>query len=132
MVALAEAIALLGYAISIAVVALTTGIQGPQEVSSPTGVTVEVATFALFGAGMAAIAWGRWRGHGWSTVPFVVTQLLALTVGIPMATGVPDGRLTGLAICAGVLIGLGALILGGRDAAMDLRDQATDPVADRH
>lgn len=114
-VAAAESAALAAYAISIAAVALTAGLQGPVEVSSPTGVAVEVITFALFAVGLAVVAWGRWKGHGWSTVPFVVAQLLALTVGIPMATGVPDGRWIGVAITVAALGGLVALLIAGRE-----------------
>lgn len=118
-----QAVALLGYAASIAAVALTTGIEGPVEVSSPTGVVVEIVTFAAFGVGMAAIAWGRWRGHGWATVPFALAQLLALTVGIPLATGVDDGRLWGYGITGLAIAGLAALAFGGRDPALDLPGQ---------
>lgn len=120
-VAAAESAALAAYAISIAAVALTAGLQGPVEVSSPTGVAVEVITFALFAVGLAMVAWGRSKGHGWSTVPFVVAQLLALTVGIPMATGVPDGRWIGVAITVAALGGLVALLIAGREG--------DDPVA---
>lgn len=116
-----QAVALLGYAVSIATVAATTGIQGPTEVSSPTGVAVEIVTFAVFGVGMAAIAWGRWRGHGWATVPFALAQVLALTVGIPLATGVEDGRLWGYGITLSAVVGLAALVFGGRDPALDLK-----------
>lgn len=131
-IAAAQALALLGYAISIAVVALTTGIEGPSDVSSPTGVVVEIVTFALFGLGMSLVAWGRWRRQGWATVPFAVAQLLALTVGIPLATGVSQGRAAGIAITAGALLGLGGLFLGGRDAAMDLNDDSTESVDHSH
>lgn len=125
-----QALALVGYAVSIAVVALTTGIQGPSEVSSATGVAVEIVTFAVFGAGLAAIAWGRWRGHGWATVPFALAQVLALTVGIPLLTGADDGRLWGLGITAAAVVGLVALVLGGRDPALDLTDPQKS--AERH
>lgn len=131
-VAAAQAVALLGYAISIAVVALTTGIEGPSEVSSPTGVAVEIVTFALFGLGMSFVAWGRWRRQGWATVPFAVAQLLALTVGIPLATGVSQGRPAGFVITGGALLGLVGLLMGGRDTAMDLRDEPSERVDHSH
>lgn len=129
-VAAVEALALLGYAASIAVVALTTGIQGPSEVSSTTGVAVEIITYAVFGVGLAAIAWGRWRGHGWASVPFALAQVLALTVGIPLLTGADDGRLWGLGITAAAVIGLVGLVVGGRDPALDLTD--AEKPANRH
>lgn len=107
-----QAALLLGYAASIGWVALASGIAGPQEVSSPTGVAVEVVTFALLGVGVAAVAVGRWRGSAWSTVPFVVTQALGLAVGVPLVTGAGGGVPAGAAICAAALIGLGALTVG--------------------
>lgn len=130
-VAAVEAAALAAYAISIAAVALTAGLQGPVEVSSPTGVAVEVVTFALFAVGLAVVAWGRWKGHGWSTVPFVVAQLLALTVSIPMATGVPDGRWIGVALTVAALGGLVALLFAGREGDDPAESEAgANPVAE--
>lgn len=123
-VAAIEGLALLGYAAGIALVVAISGIQGPEEVASPTGVVVEIVTFAVFGAGMGAISWGRWSGAGWATIPFLVTQLLALTVGIPMATGAADARLWGAGITILAVAGIAALFLGGRDPAVDLRADA--------
>lgn len=114
-----EAAALLGYGVSIAFVALTAGIQGPAAVSSPAGVVVEVLTFVVFGVGLAMVAVGRWRRQGWATIPFVVAQLLALTVGIPLATGAPESRLLGYLITAAAVIGLVSLFLGDRDPALE-------------
>ena len=107
-----EALLLVGYAISITVVVATTGLQGPQEVSSASGVTVEIAVFVLFGLGCAAVAVGRWRGSGWSAVPFVVIQLLALTVSIPLATGAGGGVPFGILVTVAALIGLAAIVWG--------------------
>lgn len=105
-----EGLFLIGYAVSIAWVAVSSGITGPVEVSSPAGVTVEIIVFALFGVGVTVLAVGRWRGSGWSVVPFVVVQLLALTVGIPLATGSGGAVPAGIAVSALALIGLGALV----------------------
>ena len=110
-IAAAEGLTLLGYAGSITWVAVTSGLQGPVEVSSPAGVTVEVLVFALFGAGVLALAVGRWRGTGWSTVPFVVVQLLALTVGIPLVTGTGGALSAGVVITAAAVIGLGGVVM---------------------
>ncbi len=119
---------LLGYSISIAAVALTQGIEGPQEVSSPTGVAVEVVTFALLGVGVAVVAIGRWSGRSWSSVPFVVIQLLALTVGVPMMTGAGAGVPVGAVVSATALAGLAALAVAtakrsGRTEAGAHREQ---------
>lgn len=104
-----QALLLLGYAVSIAVVAAARGIEGPAEVSSPAGVVVEIATFALLGAGVAVVAYGRWRGRSWSSVPFVVVQLLALTAGVPMLLGSGAGVPAGALVCTAALVGLVAL-----------------------
>ncbi len=124
-VAGAEGLGLLGYAASIAVVAVTSGIAGPAEVSSPSGVVVEIVTFALLGAGLVVVAVGRWRGHGWATIPFVVAQLLALTVGVPLATGATEGRAAGYLITAVAVLGLVSLFLGGRDPAWEVTDASS-------
>lgn len=104
-----QALLLLGYAVSIAAVAATQGIEGPVEVSSPAGVVVEVVTFALLGAGVALVAYGRWQGRSWSSVPFVVVQLLALTAGVPMLLGSGAGVPVGALVCAAALVGLVSL-----------------------
>lgn len=126
-----QALVLFGYAVSIAVVALTVGVQGPEEVASPTGVFVETVVFALFGLGMGLVAVGRWRRAEWSTVPFVVAQLLALTVGIPLATASGWPRGAGMLTVAAALGSLAVLIAGraeGRsevgEADVDVREAA--------
>lgn len=115
-VAAIEAAALISYGLITGGVALVSGIEGPSAVSSPTGVAMEVLTFVLFGAGLVAIAVGRWRSAGWSTVPFLVAQLLALTIGIPLATGVSEGVPFGVVITALAVVGLVGMFLGGREA----------------
>lgn len=112
-VAALEGLALAGYGVSIAVVALTSGLAGPVDVSSPSGVAVEIAVYLIFGAALGWIALGRLRGRDWATVPFLLAQLLALTVGIPMLTGA--GVLAGAAITAAALAGLVGMWLEGRD-----------------
>lgn len=114
-----EGLLLVGYAVSIAIVALTSGLSGPGEVSSPAGTVVEVAVFAAFGAGLGAVAWGRWRDRDWATVPFVLAQLLALVAAIPMATGRGTGVPIGIVVTALALTGLAALVV--------LRVSAPDP-----
>lgn len=111
-IAALEALVLLGYGASIAVVAITAGINGPQAVASPTGVAVETVVFVLFGVGMALVAAGRWRNASWSTVPFVVAQLLALTVGIPLVTASGWPRLAGVLTAVAAVVGVGALGIG--------------------
>lgn len=107
-----EALLLIGYAISITVVVATTGLQGPQDVSSGPGVAVEIVVFVLFGVGCAVLAVGRWRGSGWSAVPFVVVQLLALTVSVPLATGAGGGVPFGVGVTLAAVAGLAAMVWG--------------------
>lgn len=103
---------LVGYAVSIGILALTRGVEGPAEVASSTGVAVEVVTFALLGGGALVVAYGRWGDRSWSNVPFVVLQLLALTVGVPMALGAGSGVPAGALVSIAALVGLGTLMAG--------------------
>lgn len=123
-----QGLALLGYALGISIIGLTSGLEGPAAVSSPTGAVVEVAAFALFGAGMVAIAYGRWRGAAWSGPPFVLSQLLALAVGLPLATATDTvGRTIGLAVTASAAIGLVSMVAGAlRESDSDVEQQRAD------
>lgn len=108
-----QGLALLVYGAGISIIGLTSGLEGPAEVSSPTGAVVEVVTFALFGAGMIAIAVGRWREASWSGPPFVLSQLLALAVGLPLATASdPVGKTIGLLITGSAVVGMVGLVVG--------------------
>lgn len=121
----AQALALIGYALGIAVIGLTSGLEGPEAVSSPMGATVEVITFALFGAGLAAIAVGRWRTSSWSGPPFVLAQLLALTVGVPLATASGSvGTTIGVLLTASAVVGIVGIVASAlkTPAAIDLRE----------
>ncbi|MFN8126557.1 MAG: hypothetical protein U0R64_08645 [Candidatus Nanopelagicales bacterium] len=129
-VAAVEALLLIGYALSITWVVATTGLQGPQDVSSSSGVAVEITVFALFGIGCGLLAVGRWRGTDWATVPFAVVQLLALTVGIPLATGAGGGVPFGIVITAMAVLGLAALVWGRTVEPNPNRDAETGPITD--
>lgn len=108
-----QGLALLGYAVGISVIGLTSGLEGPAEISSPMGAAVEVATFALFGAGMITIAVGRWHESPWSGPPFVLSQLLALAVGLPLATAADTvGRTIGVAVTVSAVIGIVGVVGG--------------------
>lgn len=120
-----EAVVLVGYGISIAAVALTQGIQGPEAVATPTGVAVETVVFVLFGVGMGLLTLGRWRRADWSTVPFVIAQLLALTVGVPLATASGWPRIVGVLTVLVALTGVGAVLPGRvttESRAVDVRE----------
>ncbi|MAT60538.1 MAG: hypothetical protein CMH41_02590 [Micrococcales bacterium] len=110
-----QAAFLIGYAVVIAYLLVSRGPEGPEEVASGPGVAAEVVTFALFGAGVVVVAVGRWNGRSWSTVPFVVVQLLTLTVSFPLILGQANetgARIAGAVATFAALIGLGALIVG--------------------
>lgn len=60
------------------------GLTGPESVSNPAGVTLEVIIFAAFGIGLLLVALGWWRVRSWARAPFVLAQLLALVVSVPL------------------------------------------------
>lgn len=86
-VAAVEGVALIGNGIAVAVVVLRDGITGPSDIASPTGVVVEVLLYLLFGGALLWIARGLYRGAAAALTPFLLAQLLGLTVSIPMAQG---------------------------------------------
>lgn len=86
-VAAVEGAALIANGIAVAVVVLRDGITGPSAVASPMGVAVEVVLYLFFGGALLWIARGLLRGAASVLTPFVLAQLLGLTVTIPMAQG---------------------------------------------
>lgn len=106
-VAAVEGAALIGNGLAVAVVVLRDGITGPSAVASPIGVAVEVVLYLLFGGALLWIARGLLRGVSAVLTPFLLAQLLGLTVSIPMAqgaglAGVVGWIATGLAV-AGIV-----------------------------
>ena len=85
LIAGAEGVVLMGYAIFDLVSVIRFGIRGPAEVSNAPGVTLQILIFALFGGGLAWVARGWWRQRRWARAPFLLGQLLALVVGVPLA-----------------------------------------------
>ena len=81
-----EGVALLVYAGYIVVQVARLGITGPEEVSSPIAVTLEIVIFASLGAAHTLAARGLWRARRWARSMLVVGQFLALVVGVPLAT----------------------------------------------
>lgn len=113
-----QAAFLIGYAITIAILTGTRGADGPEAVASTTGVIVEIITFSLLGAGVVLVAIGRWRATSWSSVPFFVTQALALAVGLPVLFGssAPEPRAAAVLVCLSAIIGLLAQVAGRTSA----------------
>lgn len=93
--AVAEGAALIINGLLVGFVVLRDGITGPSAVASPVGVAVEVVLYLLFGAVLLVIARGVLRGSGAVLTPFVLAQLLGLTVALPLA------RSTGMASVIG-------------------------------
>ncbi len=116
---------MVAYGLGIAVVGLTVGLEGSTAASEPLAVTVEVITFCLFGIGLLLVAWGLFGQRSWSKLPFVVAQLLAFTVGVPLLSSTDSlGFVIGLSVTVGAALGLVALIVGVVRApdAVDLRE----------
>lgn len=110
-----QALGLIGNAAVVAVVAIRDGITGPSAVASPAGVVTEVVVFALFGAALAWVAWGLWTDHAAARTPFLLAQILTLTVGVPMLSSEAPVNLVGVAVTASAVVGLlawlGAVVL---------------------
>lgn len=114
-----EGIALLAYSVYIAVQVIRIGITGPEEVSSPIAVTLEITIFAVLGAAMVLAARGLWRAKRWARSMLIVGQFLALVVGVPLATaqgGVE--RSAGVALVALAVVGLVVAFLPSTTAAV--------------
>ncbi len=72
------------YAILIVVGVARFGVSGPSEVANASGVTLEVVIFLFFGLGMLLVAGGWFAAKRWARAPFLLAQLLALVVSIPL------------------------------------------------
>lgn len=94
------------YAVLITAGVLRFGLTGPEAVSNSAGVTLAVLIFLFFGAGLIATAWGWWQIKGWARSPFVLAQLLALVVGIPLisATGTTE-KIVGVVVTIVAIVG---------------------------
>ncbi len=72
------------YAILIVVGVARFGVSGPSEVANASGVTLEVVIFLFFGLGMLLVAVGWFAAKRWARAPFLLAQLLALVVSVPL------------------------------------------------
>lgn len=81
----AEGLGLIGYALYDVVQAIRFGATGPAEVSNGPALFIQILIFLVFGVGLLLIARGWLRAQRWSRSPFVLAQLIALPVGFPLA-----------------------------------------------
>ena len=102
-----EGLALAGYAVFELIEAIRLGATGPAEVSNPAAITLQIVIFAVFGAGLLMIARGWLRRSRWVRGPFVLAQIIALVVGVPLlqAAGAVE-KLAGIAIVALAVAGI--------------------------
>lgn len=100
------------YAVLITAGVLRFGLTGPEAVSNSAGVTLAVIIFLFFGVGLIATAWGWWQIKSWARSPFVLAQLLALVVGIPLmsASGTPEKAVGAFVTIVAVIGGVVSLL----------------------
>ena len=108
-IAALQGIGLIGYAVFDVVQGITVGITGPREVSNLPALILQIAIFAGLGVGMLAIALGWWRVRYAARAPFIVAQLLALVVGVPLFNA-PDAWTRQLAVVLIVVAVLGIVV----------------------
>lgn len=72
------------YAILIVVGIARFGVSRPSEVANTSGVTLEVVIFLIFGLGMLLVSGGWFASKRWARAPFLLAQLLALVVSVPL------------------------------------------------
>jgi uncharacterized membrane protein (DUF2068 family) len=114
-----QGVALLIYAVYIAVQTARLGITGPAAVSSPIAVTLEITIFGLFGVAMVLAARGLWRSRRWARSLLVVGQFIALVIGVPLATA--EGgveRAAGIVLVGMAITGLVAALWPTTTAAI--------------
>jgi uncharacterized membrane protein (DUF2068 family) len=104
-----EGLVFLVYAILVTAGVARFGLQGPEAVSNSAGVTLEVIIFLFFGVSMIVVARGWWRSSRWARAPFVLAQMLALVVGVPLMTSTEStARVVGVVIS---LIAVASLVI---------------------
>lgn len=102
-----EGVALVGYAAFELIEAFRLGATGPADVSNVPAIILQIVLFALFGVGLLVVAPGWWGARRWARAPFLLAQLIALVVGVPLAQssgGVE--RIVGAGIAVAALLGI--------------------------
>lgn len=106
-IAALEGIGLVAYAVYEIVQAVRIGATGPADVSSGPVILMEIALFALFGAGMLWVARGWLIPRRWARAPFLLAQIFGLVIGVPLAqaTGSVE-RVAGIALSLIAVLGI--------------------------
>ena len=125
-IAAIEGAALVAYAIFDIVQGFRVGLVGPPEVSNLPGLILQIAIFAVLGVALLAIAAGWWRAKYGARAPFIVAQLLALVVGVPLFQATESGpRSVGMALIGLGVVGIAvALLPPVTRALLDVEPQA--------
>jgi len=104
-----EGVFFIGYALFDVVGFLRFGLTGPEEVSNPSALTLQVVMFALFGAALVLVSRGWWRVKRWARAPFVLAQLLVLVVAVPLTSA--SGSVERISASIGVFMaGIGLVL----------------------
>lgn len=112
------------YAILVVVGVARFGVSGPSEVANAPGVTLEVIIFLLFGLGMLLVSWGWFAAQRWARAPFLLAQLLALVVSVPLtgASGIAE-KVVAITVTIAAVTGI-VLAFTPRITQYLLRDEA--------
>lgn len=104
-IAVLEGVVLIAYSAYDIFQGFTVGITGPAEVSNLPALVLQIVIFAALGIGLLLVARGWWRASYGARAPFIVAQLLALVVGVPLFSA-PDAGTRQIAVA---LIGVGVV-----------------------
>jgi hypothetical protein len=107
LIALAEGLGLLAYAVFDVVEAIRVGVTGPSDVSNVPAVLLLVAITAILGLGMMWVARGWWLARRWARAPFLLAQIITILIGYELAqsSGAVE-RAVGIAAALVALLGL--------------------------
>lgn len=112
LIAAVQGVGLIGYALYDIVQGLTVGLTGPDEVSNLPGLVLQIVIFAVLGIGLVVVARGWWRAKYGARAPFIVAQLLALVVGVPLVSAPDLGtRQVGIAVVVLGVVGIVVALL---------------------
>lgn len=108
-IAAIEGIALVGYAIYVAINGLREGTTGPAEVSNLPALISLVVILAVLGVGMVLIARGWWQARRWSRSPFILAQIIVVLLGWEASQSTDGGE--GRVGVIGIVVGVVGLVL---------------------